>query len=153
MGAWDVGPFDNDHASDFASAVRHCSSPEARQDLFTITFGAFMDMPDAHPELIRMEDGYELPSIIEEVIASAAWIADTATGDTGWINTAYARGVNRITNELNPYPEIGEVSGHMVANAHTALSRALRLMHRAHIGSAWCEPAEQITVTLRGAMG
>lgn len=153
MGAWDVGPFDNDHAADFASSVQHCSSPEARQDLFMITFGAFMDMPDTHPDLIQMEDGYELPSIIEEVIASAAWIADTVTGDTGWINTPYARGVDRDTNELNPYPEIGEVSGHMVANAHAALAKALRLMRRVNIGSAWCDPAEHIAVTLRGAMG
>ncbi len=153
MGAWDVGPFDNDHAADFASSVQLASSPEARQDLFSITFGAFMDMPDVHPELITMEDGYELPSIIEEVIASAAWVADTAIGDTGWINTPYARGVDRNTEELNPHPEIGEVSGHMIVNAHAALAKALRLMRRANIGSAWCDPAEHITIQLRGAMG
>lgn len=153
MGAWDVGPFDNDHAADFASSVQLASSPEARQDIFTVTFGAFMDMPDSHPDVIQMEEGYELPSIIEEVIASAAWVADTALGDTGWINTAYARGVDRHTNELNPYPEIGEVDGHMVANAHAALAKALRLIRRAGIGSAWRDTPEQIATQLRGLMG
>lgn len=152
MGAWDVGPFDNDHAADFASHVQYASGPEARQDLFAITFGAFMEAPDAQFDS-DLEEGYELPSIFEEVIASAAWVADTVTGDTGWINTAYARGVDPKTNDLNPYPEIGEVDGHMVANAYAALAKVLRLMRRAAIGSAWSDPAEHIAITLRGAMG
>ena len=152
MGAWDVGPFDNDHAADFAAGIQHASGPQERQDIFAITFGAFMD---AHEGEFagQLEEGYELPSIFEEVIASAAWVADTALGDTGWINTPYARGVDRDSNELNPYPEIGEVDGHMVANAHAALSKALRLMRKAAIGSAWTTEPERILTALRGAMG
>lgn len=153
MGTWDTGPFDSDHAADFASAVIGASEPSARHDLFSITFGAFMDMPDTHPDMAMMCDEYELPSIILEVVASAAYVADGATGDTRWIDSVYARGTDRVTNDLCPVVELGEINGHMVANAHAALAKALRLMRAARISGDRTEPVEQIATTLRAAMG
>lgn len=151
MGTWDTGPFDSDHAADFAASVIHASGPAARHDLFTITFGAFMDMPDVHPELIAMDDSYQLPSIILEVIASAAYVADGAAGDTRWISSVYARGADMY--DAGQFVELGEISGHMVANAHAAVAKSLRLMHAARISADRMEPAEQIATALRGAMG
>lgn len=150
MGAWDTGPFDSDHAADFASSVIQASSPEARHDLFSITFGAFMDMPDDHPDLFGMEDGYELPSIIEEVIASAAYVSDGAAGDTRWISSVYARGSELWDAEQ--FVELGDVPINLVADAHSAVSKAHRLMRRAGIGSAWTATPEQLLTELEGML-
>lgn len=150
VGTWDVGPFDSDHAADFASAVIGSSDTTARHDLLAITFGAFMDMPDVHPELIQMEDGYELPYTILEVIASAAYVADTATGDTRWVSSVYARGSDLY--DAGQFVELGEISDHLVVSAYVALTRAVRLMRAAKISDEWIQPSAEIRRTLKEAM-
>lgn len=152
MGAWDTGPFDNDHAADFEGTVENCSGPGAVHDLFAMTFGAFMDTPDG-AFAGSLEEGYELPSIMEEVIASAAYVADAVTGRRDYTDTVYAKRRVADTGEDSDceFIDVGTPPGNLVDSAVMALTRSLRLMNRAAIGRAWTDYPERILTTLTDA--
>jgi hypothetical protein len=146
MGAWDTGPFDNDHAADFATGVQGASGPGARQDMFAITFGAFTDMPE---EIVTdtLEAGSELPAIFEEVIASAAYVVDAITMRNEFTDSVYARGLDD-DDEVAPHVNVGSPSPQLVSAAHVAMIRVVRLMNRAGIDLAWTDYPERITRAL-----
>lgn len=152
MGTWGVEPFDSDHAADFAAGVIGSSGPEERRDLVQITFNAFMGTPDDDPYLASMEEGYELPSVVLEVIASAAYVHGAVSGDTRYTESVYARGVDDESDDLGPIPDLGEIPPSLVADAHAALTRCIRLMREHRIGPMWSEPSEWLAVQLRTAM-
>lgn len=156
MGAWADGPFDNDHAADFAYQIQDASGPEARHDICRMTFAAFMSEDEHNPksELHDLEEGYELPSIMEEVIACAAYIDDAVRGDTRWTDTPYAKHYPDGVSDDHPgiIPEFGEVPADVIADAHTALVKAVRLMQAKKIGTLWWTPADTIKQSLRQAM-
>lgn len=155
MGAWADGPFDNDHAADFAYQIQDASGPEARHDICRMTFRTFMGEDERDPKspLSDLEEGYELPSIMEEVIACAAYIDDAVRGDTRWTDTPYAKHYpSGDLEEAGIIPEFGEVPADVIADAHTALVKAVRLMQAKNIGNLWWTPADTIKQSLRQAM-
>ncbi len=150
MGAWAMGPFDNDNAADFASYVHACTDSAARHDLLSITFGAFMDRPDGDPEL-RLDDCYELPSMIEEVIASAAFVADAASGRRDFTETSYAmEPADRDDWKDGPWvhADLGEVPVTLIQSALKAVTRVSRMMRHARIGPEWIDSPEKIADVL-----
>lgn len=132
MGAWDTGPFDNDHAADFASTVIDMSGAEARSDLFMITFLAVADTPEDH-FYSRCTPGYELPYEFESVIASAAYLADRLTGKRRWTDTPYA------TDAQNRPPEIDQATPAMIGTAVNALTKVLLISEKQGIEPQWRE--------------
>lgn len=156
MGTWDTGPFDNDHAADFAWSVEACSGPEARHDLFVITFGTFMDTPDG-AFAGSLAEGYELPCIMLETIASAAYVADAVTGRRDYTDTVYAKqrvtpaGPAGVHGDHYEFIPMGTPPEAVADAAILALTRCLRLMTRAAIGRAWSDSPESILRTLTDA--
>jgi hypothetical protein len=159
MGAWDVGAFDNDHAADFASYVHACTDVEARWDLLAITFGAFMDK-EAHDPELRMDNDFETPSIIEEVIASAAFVADAASGRHDFTDTPYAMTPpSSEPDDTKPrgwvppdepwiHADLGNVPTTLVHAALMAITRVTRMMRQASIDPEWIEHPDKISDVL-----
>jgi hypothetical protein len=151
MGAWDTGPFDNDHAADFTDDVINSAGPEARDELFMTAFRAVTDVPDGWFDS-RCVPSFELPHEFEEVIASAAYLADEVIGTWKWSGNAYARrvvphGSAQKTIEFLPLtPEILEA-------AHAALTRVLRIMELRGIEPQWREASWLILKDLESGRG
>jgi hypothetical protein len=160
MGAWDVGPFDNDHAADFASYVHACTDIEARWDLLAITLGAFMGKESHDPEL-HMDNDSENPSIIEEVIASAAFVADGASGRHDFTQTPYAMepptsgpGDGTKPHGWTPpdepwvHADLGNVPTTLIHAALMAISRVTRMMRRDSVDPEWIDAPDKISDVL-----
>jgi hypothetical protein len=156
MGTWDSGPFDNDHAADFASYVHTCSDPAARHDLLAITFGAFMDMADDHEDFM-IDSDYQLPSIILEVTASAAFVADAVTGRRDFTETPYAMeppaGADGFDIEVKwVHADLGTVPLTLSTAALMAVLRAYRLLTAADYTPDWTETLVRIRDSLTEAV-
>jgi hypothetical protein len=76
MGAWDLGPFDNDTAADFSGQLDDAAESE-RENLVR---GALTEVLD--------EDGYLDQDLASEAVAAAALIAAQCPGGTP-VDTAY----------------------------------------------------------------
>lgn len=152
MGAWAMGPFDNDHAADFASYVHACTDVEARWDLLAITFGAFMDK-EAHDPELSLDGDFETPSIIEEVIASAAFVADGASGRHDFTDTSYAMepppGADCFDTEIKwLYADLGTVPTTLIHSALMSINRVTRMMRQMNIDPEWIEHPDKISDVL-----
>lgn len=146
MGCWGTGPFDSDHAADFAGSVEHCSDKQARADLLTATLGAYMEKKFTDKDF---DAAYEFPGEIELAIASAAFVADSFTLRQEFTNTPYAQGQMEVRGETvwylipldTPSPELLDL-------AKRAMERVLEQMRSAMVEPEWRDPITDILKAL-----
>jgi hypothetical protein len=123
MGAWGLGPFDNDTAADFAHDVRACDTLDhplpARTALLLHTMREVIG-GDAtiHPD----EPGrYELDYRVERAVAAVAFTADAVTGICCHTDNSFARGVGD-DGEYLPQAQFEPVSPALHSAAMAVLS-------------------------------
>jgi hypothetical protein len=133
MGCWGTGPFDSDHAADFAGAVEYCTDTQARTDLLAATLGAYLEKKFTDKDF---DARYEFPGEIEEAVASAAYVADRKTGKGQFTNISYAQGHDRATDTWYTI-ELDEPTPELVALATRAMERLLGQMHAALVDANW----------------
>jgi hypothetical protein len=144
MGCWGTGPFDSDHAADFAGAVEHCTDTQARTDLLTATLGAYLELKFTATDF---DARYEFPGEIEEAVASAAYVADRKTGKGQFTNNPYAQGHDEATDTWYTI-ELDEPTPKLVALAKRAMERLLRQMRSALVDPEWRNPIVDILEAL-----
>lgn len=120
MGAWGHGPFDNDTAADFAAELRHAADLPTRTQVLlttlrTVVFGTEVEISDGEPGL------YELDYRVERAVAAVAFTADMARGRCHHTDNAFARGVAKDDEHLNPPVELEPVSPELAATCMALL--------------------------------
>ncbi|MFJ5925948.1 DUF4259 domain-containing protein [Kitasatospora sp. NPDC092948] len=137
MGAWDIGPFGNDNAADFAGELDD-TAPEQREDLVRAVFGTAVDEDGEFDEL-DAEDG-------DRIIAAAALVAAQCPGGTP-IDTAYG--------PEQPLPLFGPETRRLAVTALTGVlsedSELAELWDESDEGPAWRAEVKRLRAVLSAA--
>ncbi|MFJ1790133.1 DUF4259 domain-containing protein [Kitasatospora griseola] len=133
MGAWDIGPFDNDNAADFSGELDD-TAPERREDLIRAVFGVALGEFDD----LDADDG-------DRIIAAAALVAAQCPGGTP-VDTAYG--------PEQPLPVFGPDTRRLAADALTGVlgeeSELAELWEETDKGPAWRQGVERLRAVLSG---
>ncbi|MFF2628425.1 DUF4259 domain-containing protein [Kitasatospora griseola] len=134
MGAWDIGPFDNDNAADFAGELDD-TAPEQREDLIRAVFGIALGEFDD----LDADDG-------DRIIAAAALVAAQCPGGTP-VDTAYG--------PEQPLPVFAPATRRLAADALTGVlgeeSELAELWEETDEGPAWRQAVERLRAVLSDA--
>lgn len=144
MGSWGDGPFDNDHAADWAWQVRSAATPQERTGVLTTALRGLLDTTST----FRLEpyDSFELDPTVEEAVAAVAFITDKARGRCHHTDTSFALGCRDEEPYDNlPPPELAVVSDALFALAMATLDRVERLL----LTDPTADPYRQTLAALR----
>ncbi|MFD7642784.1 DUF4259 domain-containing protein [Kitasatospora sp. NPDC059795] len=131
MGAWDIGPFDNDTAADFAGDLDE-AAPEQREALIRAVLGGAV----GEFEDLDADDG-------SQIVAAAALVAAQCPGGAP-VTTAYG--------PAQPLPHFGPDLRRLALDALTAVlsddSELAELWDDSDEGPAWRHEVERLRTVL-----